>query len=65
MKDRIAEHISSKLPYAEIGDKDYISSYQEACSKVIAALTPAELAECERMGDQWNATGPDPLTKAT
>jgi hypothetical protein len=65
MKDRIAERISQTVPDAKKGDDDYISSYQKACTHVIAALSPAEVAECERLADQWNATGPDPLTKAT
>jgi hypothetical protein len=64
MKEEINRHIEANEPNAVAGSKDYIASYQEACTNVIAALTPAQLAECERQAEEWNTTGPDATTQA-
>jgi hypothetical protein len=63
-RDVIKERMAMKAPGVTQEDNTWILTYQEACTEVIAGLTPAETRECERMAKEWNATGPDPVTQA-
>jgi hypothetical protein len=64
MKDHINELIAANNEGAQPGSQDYISSYQGICSEVVKDLTPEQLADCGRLVEEWNATGPDPTTQA-
>jgi hypothetical protein len=63
-RDVIKERMAMKAPGVTQEDSTWISTYQEACTEVIDGLTQAETRECERMAQEWNATGPDPVTQA-
>jgi hypothetical protein len=64
MKDQIVERVTKKDRDALPGSKEFISAYQEACTALLAGLTPAQLVECERLVDEWNSVGPDSTTQA-
>jgi hypothetical protein len=64
MKDQIIARVSTTHKDALPGSKEFISAYQQACTALIAAFTPAQTAECERLVDEWNSVGPDPTTQA-
>jgi hypothetical protein len=63
-KDLILERMAENAPDVAQNDDQWISSYHLACTQVINDLSPGEKKECERIADEWNATGPDPLTQA-
>lgn len=63
-RDAIKQRMAVKAPGVTQEDSTWISTYQEACTEVIASLTHAETQECERLAKDWNATGPDPVTQA-
>ena len=60
----IKEHMARMAPGVTQEDKTWTSTYHAACTEVIDGLTAEETRECERMANDWNATGPDDLTKA-
>jgi hypothetical protein len=64
MKDHINELIAARHDGAQPGSEDYIKSYQGICSEVVKHLTAEQKAECERLVEEWNTTGPDPVTQA-
>jgi hypothetical protein len=64
MKQQIADRIAAKDQDAVPGTKEHISIYQTACSELVKSLTPVQLAECERLVEEWNTAGPDPVTQA-
>jgi hypothetical protein len=64
MKDQIVARVSATDKDAFPGSKEFIATYQEACTALIAGFTPAQHAECEQLVDQWNSVGPDPTTQA-
>jgi hypothetical protein len=64
MKERIAEGIAAKDKDAVPGTKEHIAVYQKACSELVEGLTPTQRAECERLVQEWNTAGPDPVTQA-
>jgi hypothetical protein len=64
MKEQINQCIRQLAKDAVPGSKQYISAYQLACTQVVDGLTPAQRADCERLSEQWNATGPDATTRA-
>ena len=64
MKKQIDALVAANNDDAQAGSETYISTYQKTCSAVVKGLTAAQLAECERLVQEWNSTGPDALTKA-
>jgi len=63
-RDQIKQRMAIKAPGVTQAEKTWISTYHDACTEVIAGLTEAETMECERIAEEWKATGPDPLTQA-
>lgn len=63
-RDAIKERMAKIAPGVTQEDREWIATYHTACTEVIDRLTTEETNECEKMAKEWNATGPDPITKA-
>jgi hypothetical protein len=64
LKDRIAQLAAHEDPDCKPGTEEYLASYQGNCSNVLKGLTEEEAAECKKLAEEWNSTGPDGVTKA-
>jgi hypothetical protein len=64
MKTQIDALIADNHDDAQPGSDTYIGTYQKTCTDVVKGLTAAQLAECERLVEEWNSTGPDAATQA-
>lgn len=51
--------ILAEIPYKST-DKEYIGSYQQALTKVVANLSEEDLEEAENMLEVWNEQGASP-----
>lgn len=63
-KDEIAEEVSA-LSGATPGSKEWMTKYQASLQVVVDRLTPEEVAEYERLAQEWNSETPDSKVQQT